>query len=52
MPADPRNTDPADRDPREHGLQRRSGNATVSPWLIVGVIVLIGVVIYVVSALL
>lgn len=52
MPADPRHTDPADRDPRERGLERRSGNASVSPWLIVGVLVLLGVGIYVVSALL
>lgn len=52
MPADPRDTDPAEQDPRERGLERRSGNAAISPWLIVGVIVLLGAVVYVASALL
>lgn len=52
MPANLPDTDPADRDPRERGLQRRSGNATVSPWLIIGVIALLAVGVYVVLALL
>jgi hypothetical protein len=52
MPADPPDTDPADRDPREAGLERRSGNGALSPWLIVGVIALLAVGAYVVSAVL
>jgi hypothetical protein len=52
MPADFPDTDPADRDPRERGLERRSGNASVSPWLIIGGLLLLGVGVYVVSALL
>ena len=49
--ADPRNTDPEDRDPREHDLGRRSDGAAVSPWLFIGSILLLGVAVYVVSAL-
>jgi hypothetical protein len=49
--ADPMDTDPDDRDPREQGLNRRSGAPTMSPWLIIGGIVLLGLVIYVASAL-
>ena len=49
--ADPRDTDPADRDPRERGLERRSDAPAVSPWLIIGIIVLIGVAVYVISAI-
>lgn len=52
MPADPENTDPADRDPREERLRAGSGTAAVSPWLIIGVIALIAIGVYVVSALL
>jgi hypothetical protein len=43
--------DPDDRDPRERDLERRADNPSVSPWLIIGVIVLLGVIVYVISAL-
>ncbi|MGZ9113525.1 MAG: hypothetical protein ACXW3K_02790 [Brevundimonas sp.] len=49
--ADPHDTDPADRDPRERDLERRSGGPAVSPWLVIGVILLLGVVVYVISAM-
>jgi len=49
--ADPRDTDPEDQDPRERDLERRSDAPAVSPWLVIGVIVLLGVVVYVVSAM-
>lgn len=49
--ADPPDTDPADKDPRERGLERRSKAPAVSPWLVIGVILLLGAVIYAVSAL-
>ena len=49
--ADPPDTDPADKDPRERGLERRSETPAVSPWLVIGVILLLGAVIYVASAL-
>ena len=48
--ADPIDTDPDDRDPRERNLERRADGASVSPWLIIGVIVLLGAVVYVISA--
>ena len=50
--ADPRNTDPDDRDPRESELGRRSDGSMVSPWLVIGVILLLGVAVYVISAVL
>ena len=49
--ADPPHTDPADRDPRERGLERRSNAPAVSPWLVIGVILLLGAVVYVASTL-
>ena len=49
--ADPPNTDPEDRDPRERDLGRRSEGPMVSPWLFIGSILLLGVAVYVVSAL-
>ena len=49
--ADPPDTDPVDQDPRERGLERRSGGPALSPWLIVGVIALLAAAVYVVSAL-
>lgn len=52
MAADPQDTDPIDRDPRERGLERRSGGAALSPWLMIGGIALLAIVVYVVSALL
>ena len=48
--ADPIDTDPDDRDPRERNLERRSDSPSVSPWLIIGAIVLLGAVVYVISA--
>ena len=50
--ADPRNTDPDDRDPRERELGRRSGQPTASPWLVIGLILMLGAVVYVISAVL
>jgi len=49
--ADPRDTDPADQDPRDRDLERRSDAPAVSPWLVICVIVLLGAVVYVVSAM-
>lgn len=47
------NTDPADQDPHERDLMRRSGEGgAMSPWLIVGGIALLGLGAYVVFALL
>lgn len=52
MPADPQDTDPVDQNPSERELGRRSAAPAVSPWLVVGVILLIGVGVYVLSAVL
>jgi hypothetical protein len=52
MAADPRDTDPKDQTPRERGLERRSDAPAVSPWLIIAAVVMLGGVVYVVSALL
>ncbi|MES2862259.1 MAG: hypothetical protein V4701_12355 [Pseudomonadota bacterium] len=41
-----------EEDPRERDLARRSIAPAVSPWLILGVILLLGAVVYVVSAVL
>lgn len=49
--ADPRDTDPEDRDPREHELGRRSDGPAVSPWLIIGLILLASAAVYVISAM-
>lgn len=49
--ADPRNTDPEDKDPRERDLGRRSDAPAVSPWLIIGVLLLLGAAAYVISAM-
>ncbi len=48
--ADPRDTDPDDQDPREHELERRSEGPAISPWLVIGSILLLGVAVYVISA--
>ena len=48
--ADPRDTDPDDRDPCERELGRRSSDPAASPWLVIGVIMLIGAAVYVISA--
>ncbi len=49
--ADPRNTDPEDRDPRERDLGRRSDAPAISPWLIIGALLLLGAAVYVISAM-
>jgi hypothetical protein len=48
--ADPRNTDPDDRDPREREMGRRSDGPSVSLWLVLGMILLLGAAVYVISA--
>lgn len=48
--ADPRDTDPEDRDPRERELGRRGDGPAVSPWLIIGSILLLALAVYVISA--
>ena len=53
MAADPPGTDPSDQDPRERDLRRRAGEGgAMSPWLIIGCIILLGLGVYVASALL
>lgn len=49
--ADPRDTDPHDQDPRESDMERRSGGPAVSPWLVIGAILLLGAAVYVISAM-
>ena len=49
--ADPRDTDPDDRDPREYEMGRRSDGPAVSSWLVIGVILLVGAAVYVISAM-
>lgn len=44
------NTDPADQNPAERDLERRSSGPAVSPWLIIGLILMLGAVVYVISA--
>ncbi len=44
------NTDPGDRDPAERDLERRSAMPAVSPWLVIGLILMLGAVVYVISA--
>ena len=51
MPTDPAGTDPEDRTPRERDLQRRSGaGGAMSPWLLIFGVILLGVAVYVFSA--
>ncbi len=50
-PADPPGTDPTERAPREQQMSRRSNAPSVSPWLVIGAILLLGAAIYVASAL-
>lgn len=50
--ADPPDTDPADQDPREREMERRSTAPAVSPWLVLGAILMLGALVYVISALL
>lgn len=49
--ADPYHTDPDDQDPRERDLGRRSDGPAISLWLVIGVIALLGVGVYVFSAI-
>ena len=49
--ADPQDTDPDDQDPRERDLERRSDAPAISPWLVIGAIALLGVGVYVFSAM-
>jgi len=52
-PADPRGTDPEDRNPRDPDLSRRSAErGAIGPWLIVGAMILLGFGVYVLSAVL
>lgn len=44
--------EPSEDDPAERDLSRRSGNPSVSPWLWVMGVVLLGVAVYAASALL
>lgn len=50
--ADPSDADPEDREPEEVEMQRRSDLPTLGPWLILGVIAMLAVGVYAVSALL
>lgn len=50
--ADAPGTEPEDRDPYEENLSRRSDTPAISPWLIAGLILMLGVVVYAVSAML
>lgn len=52
MPVDPPETDPNDQDPRERELRERSDTPAVSPWVVIGGILMLGGLVYVVSALL
>lgn len=52
MPADPQDTDPVDQNPSERELGRRSAAPAVSLWLVIGVILLIGIGVYALSAML
>lgn len=49
--ADPYHTDPDDQDPRERNLGRRSDGPAISPWLVIGLIALLGAVVYVIMAM-
>lgn len=51
MAVDPPDTDPADQDPRERGLRDRSDAPALSPWVVIGGLLMLVVVVYVVSAL-
>lgn len=50
-PVEPPRFEPG-RDPDETRLSRRSHNPAISPWLVIGVLLLLGIVIYVASAVL
>ena len=50
-PAAPPGADPDDTDPRERGLERRSGDPSFRPWLVAGALLILGVAIYAIWAL-
>ena len=50
--ADPRDTDPLDRNPRERGLEKRADAPVLSPLVVLGGLAMLGAAIYVISALL
>lgn len=52
MAADPPDTDPADQTPREREMRDRSDAPAVSPWVILGGIMMLGALVYVASAML
>ncbi|GAA0653373.1 hypothetical protein [Brevundimonas lenta] len=49
--ADPPDTDPDDMDPRERDLERRSDMPAVSPWVVVGGLLMLGALAYAVAAM-
>lgn len=49
--ADPPDTDPKDRTPDERGLEDRSDTPAVSPWILIGLIAMLGAAVYVISAM-
>ena len=51
MPADPPDTDPNDRTPDERDLERRTGSSETTLWLVMGGLLMLGGVVYVLSAL-
>jgi len=52
MAADTPDIDPDEETPRERGLRERSDAPAVSPWVVIGGILMLGALVYVVSALL
>lgn len=52
MAADPPDTDPEDQSPRERGLRERSDAPAVSLWVVIGGVLMLGVLVYALSALL
>ena len=52
MSPEPPIIDPDDRSPEDEALSRRSNNPSISPWLVIGALILLGLVIYVASAVL
>lgn len=49
--ADPPDADPVDQNPRERGLEQRSGAPPLSPWLVIFAIALLAAAAYAASAL-
>jgi hypothetical protein len=47
---DPKGADPAEQNRAERDLERRSSAPAVSPWLIIGLLLMLGAVVYVISA--